>query len=711
MEGYLYKMKEKLFGKKTKKETPSVRPSTQFRKSHIPFRLNFLFFIIFALFVALILQMSYLQIANGKEMAARIEWNSKRIVSGNAPRGMIYDANGKALVSNQANQAIIFTKKTGMTAEERFDISNKINQLIAIEPEELSERDKKDYWLGDPKNYKEATERLTEAEEKDSAGNQLTAGEYYSKVVEKVTPEEIAFDETALKAATVFKRISAAYELTPVFIKNRNVTNEEIAVIAENKLELPGISTGMDWERTYPFGDSMSSILGTVTTEQAGLPAEEADYYLAQGYSRNDRVGRSYLEKEYESVLKGTKSQSEVTINNKQEIENQKMVYDGEKGKNLVLTIDKDFQEGVENILKTNYQELINNGKAAHSPGAYVVVNNPKTGEVLAMAGVKRDPETNQLSDDTLGTINNAFVPGSAIKGATIMAGYETGAISTNETLVDEPIVLKSSNPKTSVFNPYNRIPVDSVTALKVSSNVYMMKIVMRMLGVEYSPGMELPLNTAVFEELRNVYGEYGLGSQTGIDLPGEATGFINKSYLDKDGQPIMGIMGNLLDLSYGNYDTYTPMQLAQYVGTIANNGKRMSSHIVKGIYATDDEGNLGALEQAVEPKVLNQVSGTPEQLGIIQQGFHQVVYAGGTGASMSGTKYQIGAKTGTAETFAPNTTDPVINSTVVAYGPFEDPKIAVAVVLPMLKDEKDRKNTIIAQQVMDLYYDMYEKK
>lgn len=705
-------MKEKIttWLESMKKNHGTPPKKSVIRKSHVPMRLNFLFFIVFILFVALIIQLSYLQIVNGSIFKENIASSTKKAVQTNAPRGMIYDSSGKALVSNQANQAIVFTRSPGMDAEDLLKLANKLNKLIDVPAEDLTTRDKKDYWLANTSNYKQAEKRLSKSEKVDKNGNELSSGKLYSKIVDKVTDQEISFDAQTLKAATIFKKMNGAYSLTPTFIKNTGVSNEEIAIIGENTADLSGISTGMDWTRSYPYGDTMSTILGTVSTEKAGLPADDINYYLTKGYSRNDRVGLSYLEKQYESVLRGTKAQTEVTLNKKQEIVDQTTTYAGEKGDNLMLTMNLDFQQKTADILKKYYQSLITSGAAKNSPGAYVVVTNPQNGEVLAMTGLTHDTTTGALEDDTLGTINKSFEPGSVVKGATISAGYEQKVISGNQVLIDEPIKLQSSASKSSWFNRSGQIALSAEQALELSSNAYMMKIVYLMLGQTYTPNSSIKLDTSVFKKLRSMYAQYGLGTSTGIDLPGESSGLVNSNLSADD------IMGKALDLSYGNYDTYTALQLAQYVSTIANGGKRIAPHIVKGIYSNDSNGNLGDLKQMVTPKILNQVDISQDELAIIKQGFYNVVHgsnANRTGSLLQDAKMDVAGKTGTAETFAPNANDPqnpysVVTSTFIGYAPASNPKVAVSVVLPRLENESAHANLLIAKEIFNLYADMY---
>ncbi|MBG4116250.1 penicillin-binding protein 2, partial [Pseudomonas aeruginosa] len=176
-------------------------------------------------------------------------------------------------------------------------------------------------------------------------GNKITdEGTLYAKAVEKVTPEEIAFDDRTLQAVTIFKRMNAASQMNTVFIKNEGVTEGEIATIGEHTAEISGVSTGTDWTRDYSQSGALRSLLGTVSTEKQGLPAEEVDEYLKKGYARNDRVGTSYLEKQYEDVLQGKKAKSEVVLDNNGKIVSQTPISKGEKGSNLKLTIDSNFQ-------------------------------------------------------------------------------------------------------------------------------------------------------------------------------------------------------------------------------------------------------------------------------------------------------------------------------------------------------------------------------
>ena len=541
-------------------------------------------------------------------------------------------------------------------------------------------------------------------------------------MVNKVTADEINLNEEQLKIATIFKRMNSAYELNTVYIKNSGVTDQELAVVAERASELPGVSTGTDWTREYNAASSLKSILGSVTTEKQGLPADEAEKYLAKGYSRNDRVGQSYLEKQYEDVLQGTKTQYEVSLDNEGNVSNQKEIFSGEKGSNLMLSMNAEFQSKVEEILKRNYQILINNGKAQYSPGAYAVAMNPQTGEVLAMTGFSHEQGSKEITENALGTITSAFAPGSVVKAGTLTAGWASNAISGNQVLIDEPIRLQGASEKSSVFNRSGQVALDAVKALELSSNTYMIKVALKMLGLDYTPGMGLPSldeEAKAYQQLRDSFKEFGLGTTTGIDLPNESPG-ISRSvdYMKKfnaDNGKEWYTPGNFTDLAFGQFDTYTPIQLAQYASTVANGGKRVQPHLVKAIYGNDENGNLGEVKKEIGTTVENTVNISAENMAILREGFHQVVHGTDpytTAKPLASAKMDLSAKTGTAETVAEGHPDiTTVNSNIVAYGPTDNPEIAISVVLPNLLDEQDHMNLTIAKEIMDAYYDMFMAK
>lgn len=675
------------------------------KKSHIPFRLNLLFFTVFLLFSALILRLGYLQIVQGEDFETQVQRTETTLATGTVPRGEIYDSQYRKLVGNNPLQAITYTRGKGISAKDMATLALELSKYIEMphitqletdEKFDLSKRDLIDFWIA--LNEEKLNKRLSKKE------LALTDTKFYETQVSYVTDEDIQLTSEEQAAAAIFKRMNGAYALSTINIKSENVTDEEVAKVSENLLSLPGIDTSTDWVRTYPQGNTLESILGKVTTESKGLPENKVATYLAKGYSRNDRVGDSNLELQYEQVLSGSKSKSATETNQNGDIVNSVQSYIGKKGDNLVLTIDMNFQKIVEDIA---YKSLAQKRQGLNDR-VYVIASDPNTGEIMAMTGQKVNPKTGKIEDDALSAINTAYVMGSTVKPATLLAGYMDGVITLNDnTLVDEPLKFgeQSTNTISSVFNRRGSVALNDITALERSSNVYMSKLAMRMGGqYSYTPGGNLKIDgDEVIKKLRGYYGQFGLGLKTGIDLPGEGKGYVGQDVAAY--QPLF--------FSFGQYDTYTPIQMIQYVSTLANGGKRIAPRIVDEIRGTDEEGNLGSIETQLEPTILNTINVGETEFKRAQQGMYQVVHGtnGSARSAFIGAEYQVAGKTGTAEApydgpLLSARGTKVENRTFIGYAPFDNPEIAVTVIVPYLPlPNTSGENTVIARQVLDAYF------
>lgn len=665
-------------------------------KSTIPFRLNFLFFVVFLLFAILVGRLAFLQIVNGSKFTAEVNRTGSTVVTGNVPRGVIYDAKGRVLVDNKSNAAITYTKSVGTPTEQMYKTANHLERLINVEAGNLQERDELDYFLASPQNLKRVNKQLTQKQQQSD-----DVYDYELKVAKKLMP---ALTARQKRAASIYKLMNGATQLSTVYIKNKNVTDKEVAIVGEHLTSLPGVNLGTDWERSYPNGKSITSIIGTVSSEKAGLPAEELSSYLANGYARNDRVGTSYLEKQYESALRGSKSQTLVEINNENQITNQVQKFAGQQGQNMNLTIDSAFQTAVEKIVKQNYASALSGNSL--SDGAYAVVMNPKTGAILAMAGVAHDPDSGKVTDDALGVINRAFVMGSAVKPAMVLGALQSGVITRqNNSLPDDPIYLVGTPVKKSVYPAGTFGSMNAQLALQVSSNIYMMRLAMKEANASYVPHSSLTMNNDVFSILRGYFSQFGLGTKTGIDLPGETLG-VTGSNFNEYGQLKVG---SALDLSYGNYDSYPLIEMAQYVSVIANGGYKMKPYIVQSVSQTLADGTNGPVVSTTMPTVQSKVLSPRADIDFVKQGMWQVVHGTNgwtTARSLNVLNPAVAAKTGTAQTFSHG--QETINSSLIAFAPAADPQIAVAVVLPDLTSESGSYNQVIGREIIQTYYKMH---
>ena len=671
----------------------------KFNSHSIPIRLNLLFAIVILLFLAIIGRLLYMQVLHKDFYENKLASASQTRVTTGSVRGEIYDATGKPLVENTVKQVVAFTRSNKMTATDLKDISNKLLNYVSVTSPELTDRQIADYYLADPAAYKKTVEDLPKDKRFDSDGNLLSESELYNNAAESIASEKMTYSEDEKKAIYIFNQLNAVGNFATGNIQTDPLNDTQIAVIASASKELPGFSISTSWDRKV-LDTSLSSIVGSVSSEKSGLPAEDVDEYLKKGYSLNDRVGTSYLEKQYEEILQGKRTVKEIHLDKHGDMESVENIEEGSKGKNIKLTIDLAFQDSVDELLKSYFKSELANGGAKYSEGVYAVALNPKTGAVLALSGMKHNVDTGELTPDSLGTVTNVFVPGSVVKAATISSGWENGVLSGNQTLTDQPIVFQGSAPINSWYTvSTGSFPITAVEALEYSSNTYMVQTALGIMGQTYKPNMSVVTNQldSAMGKLRSTFGEYGLGVSTGIDLPDESIGFVPKEF----------DLANYLNNAFGQFDNYTPLQLAQYVATIANNGVRLAPHIVEGIYDNNDTGGLGELIKETETKEINRVNISESDIALLQQGFYQVSHGTSpltTGRSFSnGATVSISGKTGTAESNVANG-QKATNTNAVAYAPSNNPQIAVAVVFPHNTNLTNGVGPSIARDIINLY-------
>lgn len=697
-----------------------MKKAKRAKRTHVPFRVNMLFFIVFVLFSILIFRLGVVQIVQGEDYERKIERTENVTANTSVPRGIIYDRNGQPVVENRSKYAITYTRSKNAGPEEMLKTAKKLAALIHMDTDKVTEREKKDYWI--MTHPKEAKQKITKEEWKKYKDNQLSDDQLYKLQLKRVTKKDLAsLTKHDLEVLAIYSKFSSGYAMTPQIVKNNGVTPKEYALVNENLDSLPGVDTTVDWDRSYAYGETLKSVLGKISSSSEGLPQDMLDYYLSKDYSRNDRVGKSYIEYQYEDVLRGQKTKIKNITDKNGNILDSQVVSKGKRGDDLVLTIDMDLQKAVDEIIS---QELLR-----EIPGrryldrAFVTMMDPHTGEILAMAGKKYeiDKKTGkpELVDFSLGNMTTSYAMGSAVKGATLLTGYMTGAIHPGQYFVDEPLKFRGTPPKSSWFNRTGAMSINDLYALKRSSNVYMFKTAIAIGKGTYHPNQSLQIDMNAFNVMRSHYAQFGLGVPTGIDLPNEQVGY--KGKIDP-GRP-----GLLLDLAIGQFDTYTPLQMAQYVSTIANGGYRMEPHIVKEIREpVSDSKKIGPVIKTVEPKVLNRIDAKTSWIQHVQEGFREVMQdpQGTAYSAFHDAPYKPAGKTGTAEGVydGPKSEEflkrgqqlPMVwNLTLVGYAPYDNPEVAFAVVVPWVYEGNGSSqiNYRIGRRILDKYFELKKER
>lgn len=663
-------------------------------------RIYAFFVVIIFLFSILFFKLFMVMIVNSKEYDKKLaSLTNKNVTLSSAPRGRIYDRNYNIIVDNKAVNTIFYKKSKGTKTKDMVRLAYKVAPHLELDFSKITLRAKKEFYLA---KYSEICDKkITDDERELVRQRKLSNNDILELKIDRISLDEVnKFNEDDLRAAYLFYLMNKGYTYEEKVIKSE-ASDREFAYISESNEELDGFNTRVDWERVYPYGDTLRTILGSVSSSDQGLPREEKDYYLKLGYSLNDRVGLNYLEKEYEKYLQGEKSVYEAV--NSHEL---KLKKEGKAGNDIVLTIDINLQKEIENIIDQYILQGKRDANTEYYDHSSVIIQEPKTGEILAMASRKLVGD--KFVDNTNSILISPITPGSVVKGASMLVGYETGAIKFGERMLDECVKIAGAPEKCSSVLDLGVI--DDITAMAKSSNVYQFKTAIRVNGQEYHRGMKLNFNQKSFDIYRNMYRAFGLGVATGIDLPIESKGY---SSVDKNA-------GNLLDFVMGQYETYTPMQLSQYISTIANSGKRMRPHLLKEVRKATDDLSLGDILMSYKSELLNTVNVREENMRRVQEGFYAVMHmAGGYGRGYTDDRLDAAGKTGTSQSFIDTDNDGIIDTetittSFIGYAPYNDPKITFMVTSPNSSHLTSSSsymslvNYRLSRAVTDKYYEMY---
>lgn len=615
--------------------------------------------------IILVIDLCYIQVFKNKYYTKRVEELSIKIVEGDSvPRGRIYDRNHKLLVDNVPVKTIYYKKEAGMTNKEELELAYTLSDILTLDISPLKDTDLRNFWVKN--NIDIANSKITEEEWNELELRKKTKEEIEELKRIRITEEELnTYEERDKKAAYIYALMNKGYSYSEKVIKNKDVTDEEYAIIGESS-DLKGVKTRLDWERIYPYGNVFKIMLGSVSTSESGIPYELKDDYLAKGYSLNDRVGISYIEYQYEEYLKGIKNKYQV-LNGEY-----KLIEEGTRGNDIVLTIDIELQQAIEQILEEEILKAKKEPNTSFYNRSFVVITDPNTGEILAMAGKQIALRNGEyvFYDYTPGVLTSPVVVGSVIKGASHIVGYNTGALKIGEIRQDECIKIAATPLKCS-WKPLGTL--NDLTALKHSSNTYQFRTAIKVGGGNYVYDGPLSLNPEAFDIYRNTFAQFGLGVKTEIDMPVESLGYKGTSTQS----------GLLLDFAIGQYDTYTPIQLSQYISTIANGGSRLKPLLLKEVISPSNETIFQS-----EPVVLNTVDTKPEYLDRVKEGFKMVLERGGTGSGSVDLSLKPAGKTGTSQSIIDTDHDGVgdtetITTTFAGYMPYDNPVMSMVVVSP----------------------------
>lgn len=454
-------------------------------------------------------------------------------------------------------------------------------------------------------------------------------------------------------------KIAGHSGFNPIRIKT-DVTPDIVSIIEEQKSQYPGVVIEVTPIRDYILKQEGAHTFGYVSE----INDAELEKMKDEGYKSGDIIGKFGLEKVYDKELRGENGGQQVEV----DVSGKPVQILGRKepvpGDDLELTIDINLQQAAEKAVDEQLTQI-----GAHAAAA--VVMNPQTGEILAMVSRPAfDPnlfahgisskDWNQLNNNPYHpmdnkTITGEYLPGSTFKIVTGTAALTEGVVTPDEQIFDSGHhwIIPKGNADGEALGWLN-----FRTALAHSDNVYF-----------YEMGNRLGI-----DRLEKYARMFGLGAKTGIDLPYEATGLVaNRRYKEKNFDDGEWYLSETFDAAIGQgFNLVTPLQAAMVMGEIAADGKRYKPHVVNRIIAPD-----GSVVKDFQPELLSQLDVPEEDIKLVQDGLHDVTKYGTAASSFRGFTVDIAGKTGTAENSQGRD-----HGWFVAYGPFDNPNIVVAVIV-----------------------------
>lgn len=637
-------------------------------------------FVLILVGALLLLRLIDLQIINGQEYREQSEKKMLRETVIEAPRGEIYDRNGIVLATNKlAYDVVIF--KVGL---ENAELNNTLLKIINI-----LEKNKDEVYTNFPmdsikEGFYTKDKRISLCNTY-GIENTLTDKQILEYIYEKYDLNNLGYtDEEKFKVARLrYELATNVFSLFSSVTLAKDVSYETMAIIEESKNELPGIEINVNSKRYYPYGTLASHLLGYVSS----ISSKEYSKLKNEGYRYDSSIGKMGVETTMERYLKGENGIKRTEVDSEGETASEYIYKEATSGNNVTLTIDYRLQNVAEKNLKKVIKNIATGAKGyvkqeGANAGA-VVALDVNSGEVLAMASYPTfDPNDfvsgikyskwKQLSENTVKpmfnrVISGTYSPGSTFKMLSALAGLDSQVVTLKEKIKDNGKYEHGNHPMCWVYSYYGRTHgyINVTEAIKVSCNCYFYEVGRRM-GID---------NLVKYAKM------FGLGSKTGIEIYGEASGIVAGANKEMDwylGDTLSAVIGQ-------SYNSYTPIQLANYISTLANGGTLNKVSVIRNITTNEyenipDENIKTHIENTMGYKFIStKLELNKEHVNAVVEGMRSVT------SEQGGTSYivfknsdiEVAGKTGTAQVSSGTP-----NGIFVGFAPIENPQIAVVAIV-----------------------------
>lgn len=649
-------------------------------KPNIRLRFNSLTTIIYIFGIILLLQLFNLQIIHGEEYREQSNTRLTRESTAVAARGSILDRNGNPIVENSMGFSLELYKSK---VDNQTLNTTILNIVDVLEKNEDSYKDSFPIKINEEEQYYfdfDTDEKAINWKKKMKLDEKLNAQQCIQQLKEKY---EIQFDniyQIRKVLAVRYQILQDGYSTTKSIIISNNISRKSALEFNERSENFPGVSVVVEPIRQYTSGNLASHVVGTI-----GKISE-----VKEGYNANDYIGKTGIEYLFEKYLKGQDGTKQIDMSVDGTNTEEYVTQDAVEGSDVVLTIDANLQKVTEQSLANNIQKINSGGfgKRYETNSGAAVVMNVKTGEILSMAsypdfnpqdfvgGISSENWEKYNTEDTPQvnkTMQTAYAPGSIFKMVTAIAGLESGAITTKETINDTGVYPKYTNPKCWIYTDYHkghgRLNVSG--AIQHSCNYFFYETADRM-------GIDTLAKYAKY---------FGLGTKTGIELPNETSGTLASKETKQNLYNEQWYAGETLSAAIGqSYNSFSLVQIAKYISMLANGGNKIQPTIVEKIINADGtEVSREEIQNYIKEKAgitdenQEDISISQDNLRAILEGMESVTDdQGGTAYSIfKNFAISVGGKTGSAETSTGK-----VNAWFVGFAPYDDPQIAVVVLV-----------------------------
>ena len=606
------------------------------------------------------------QILHGGENRAKSISSNAASETVTASRGIITDRNGKALVSNRLAYTLVFDR-SGFDDDAALNAA--ILRLVQL-CEETGTGWNDTLPIGRVGNFLRYSNARSETFDKFIEKNDLTSGASGRQLLSEL--RELYHVDESLSEREARLIVGVRYELhsRDSYTFAEDVSTEVLSLITDGRYE--GVTIRTASARVYNTALA-AHILGTIGPiwQEEWSSSEDTGYvgYADKGYSMNDLVGKDGVEKAFESYLRGMDGRRLITTDETGKITGELYTREPQPGGTVALTLDIDLQADVEAALAETISGMID--KDSNERGGAAAVVSVGTGEVLALASYPtydlstfNEDYDELVNDQRLPMFNRAtqgiYAPGSTFKMVTAVAALESGIITPSSIIQDRGIYTYYKDPQPMCWiysqtgSTHGRINVSQ--AITDSCNYFF-----------YEVGRLTGIRT-----LDSYASQFGLGQSTGIEI-GDSSGVLaSPEWAEShdqewtDGQTITAAIGQ-------SYNLFTPLQLANYVATLVGGGDHYQAHLLKNVKAYDNSRLL----YMYGDKPMNTVEISDSTLSAVTKGMHELTVSGSVAYAFENCVVSAGAKTGSAQVG----TD-IANGVFVAYAPYENPEIAVAIVI-----------------------------